>query len=217
MLRAGPLRQSLQQAIRLGPPRDFSFAWLTALARKNAGQSYKAPESRASQFIKTIDFDAAQKIKFRADHALWAHGPAPDPVSFFHLNKYSADPVNIHVVDGGKAREILYGPDYFDYSASGLDAKALANLGFAGFRVMDGQNRPTDWLAFQGASYFRSSGQDAQYGASARGIAINTAAATAEEFPRFSQFWLEANGPVIGILCPAGRALASPAPTGSTP
>ena len=58
---------------------------------------------------------------------------------------------------GGKAREILYGPDYFDYSASGLDAKALADLGFAGFRVMDGQNKPTDWLAFQGASYFRSS------------------------------------------------------------
>src|SRR5205807_2437048 len=139
----------------------------------------------------------AQKIRFRADHALWT-GQA-DPVSFFHLSRYSADPVVLHAVQNGKAREILYGPDYFDYSASGLDASALGNLGFSGFRVMDGPDKPTDWLAFQGASYFRSSGQEEQYGASARGIAINTAAATAEEFPRFSEFWLDANGPVVSI------------------
>src|ERR1700722_11558874 len=130
-------------ALRLGPPRDFSFDWLTALAQKNASQPYKPPQSRAAQIIKGIDFDAVQKIRFRADHALWAQGP--DPVSFFHLNKYSADPVILHAVEGGKAREILYGPDYFDYKASGLDAHALANLGFAGFRVMDAAHKPTGW------------------------------------------------------------------------
>jgi glucans biosynthesis protein len=185
------------QATRFGPTQDFSFDWLAELAKKSAGQPYRAPQSRAAQIIKRIDFDAVQKIRFRADHALWPHGP--DPVSLFHLNKYSADPVIIHAVEGGKAREILYGPDYFDYGASGLRPAELADLGFAGFRVMDGPNRPTDWLAFQGASYFRSSGQDGQYGASARGIAINTAEARPEEFPRFSQFWLEAKGPVVAI------------------
>ncbi|HEX4635623.1 MAG TPA: glucan biosynthesis protein [Rhizomicrobium sp.] len=185
-------------AIRLGPPKDFSFAELVAHAKRNAAQPYQAPQPRASHIIKDIDFDAVQKIRFRADHALQGAGPASDPVSFFHLNRYSADPVRIYALKDGKAREILYGPDYFDYSASGLDPKALAELGFSGLRVMDGQ-QPTDWLAFQGASYFRSSGQDAQYGASARGIAINTAALTPEEFPRFSDFWLENSGPVIVI------------------
>ncbi|HJT44327.1 MAG TPA: glucan biosynthesis protein [Rhizomicrobium sp.] len=188
---------SAPSGLRLGPARDFSFAGLVARAEKNATQPYKAPQARASQIIKSIDFDAAQKIKFRPDHALWPQGT--DPVSFFHLSRFSADPVVLHALEGGKARTILYGPDYFDYGASGLDAKQLANLGFSGFRVMDGPGKPTDWLAFQGASYFRSSGQDNQYGASARGIAINTAAATAEEFPRFSEFWLDANGPVISI------------------
>jgi periplasmic glucans biosynthesis protein len=188
------------QGMRFGPARNFSFEWLSALAQKKARQPYEAPKSRASRAIQGIDFDAVQKIKFRADHALWAHGPGPDPVSLFHLNRYSADPVSIHAVQNGKAREILYGPDYFDYSASGLDPRELADLGFAGFRIMDGQTKPTDWLAFQGASYFRSSGQDAQYGASARGIAINTATAGLEEFPRFSQFWLESKGPVVGIF-----------------
>ena len=56
---------------------------------------------------------------------------------------------------------------------------------------MDGRGKETDWLAFQGASYFRTSGEDNQYGASARGIAINTAMPEPEEFPRFVEFWLE--------------------------
>jgi glucans biosynthesis protein len=188
---------ALSSAIRLGPPKDFSYAALVARAKKNATQPYKAPESQAAEIIKGIDFDASQKIKFRADHALWPAGP--QPVSFFHLSRYSNEPVVLHELADGKAREILYGPDYFDYGASGLDPTALAKLGFSGFRVMDGTKKPTDWLAFQGASYFRSSGQEEQYGASARGIAINTAAATAEEFPRFSEFWLDDNGPVISI------------------
>jgi glucans biosynthesis protein len=185
--------------VRLGPARPFSYGRLAARARKNAAQPYKAPEQRATQIIKGIDFDAAQKIKFRADHALWRGQDGRDPVSFFHMSKYANEPVVLHAVEGGTAREILYGPDYFDYAESHLDPKALDGLGFSGFRVMDGQDKPTDWLAFQGASYFRSSGQDAQYGASARGIAINTAAATAEEFPRFSEFWLEAHGPVVTV------------------
>ncbi|HEY0266156.1 MAG TPA: glucan biosynthesis protein, partial [Rhizomicrobium sp.] len=195
--------------LRLGPARGFSYAALAARAKRNALQPYKPPQSRATQIIKAIDFDAAQKIKFRADHALWKGGP--DPVSFFHLSRYSGDPVVLHVVEGGQAREILYGPDYFDYGDSKLDPKALGGLGFAGFRVMDGPDKPTDWLAFQGASYFRSSGQDAQYGASARGIAINTAGATAEEFPRFSEFWLDTHGPIISIYA----LLDGPSITGS--
>ena len=184
-------------AIRLGPAHDFSFAALVARAKKNASQPYKAPVSRAAPILHGIDFDAVQKIKFRADHALW-----PDrtyPTAFFHLSRYSGEAVILYAVEGGKAREILYGPDYFDYSSSGLDPKALANLGFAGFRVLEARPRSGDWLAFQGASYFRSSGQDMQYGISARGIAINTAAASAEEFPRFSEFWLDQSGPVVSV------------------
>jgi periplasmic glucans biosynthesis protein len=186
-------------AVRFGPASNFSFAGLTEHAKRAVGLPYNAPSSRPAETIRAIDFTAVQKIKFRPDHALWAGEPNSYPVSFFHLNHYSADPVILHAVEAGKSRQILYGSDYFDYSASKLDAKKLGELGFAGFRVMDGQNKPTDWLAFEGASYFRSSGQDGQYGASARGIAVNTAQATAEEFPRFSEFWLEQKHKEISI------------------
>ena len=58
-------------AIRLGPPRPFSFSLLADRAQKNASQPYKAPPQRAAEIIKTVDYDAAQKIKFKPDHALW--------------------------------------------------------------------------------------------------------------------------------------------------
>jgi glucans biosynthesis protein len=44
---------------------------------------------------------------------------------------------------------------------------------------------------FLGASYFRVLGARQRYGASLRGLAINTADPAGEEFPRFTDFWLE--------------------------
>jgi len=198
----GPIRAALAAdgAVRLGPPQPFSFPLLVAWAEKNASLPYKPPQTPAARLIAGIDFDAVQKIRFRPDHALWQGRAGQDPVAFFHLNRYSTDPVQLHAIEDGKARQILYGAGYFDYGASKLDPGRLGNLGFSGFRVMDGQDVPTDWLAFQGASYFRSSGQDGQYGASARGIAVDTGGPMPEEFPRFSAFWLEPHAGGVTIF-----------------
>jgi glucans biosynthesis protein len=45
-------------------------------------------------------------------------------------------------------------------------------------------------VVFLGASYFRALGQAQRYGASARGLALDTAERGGEEFPRFEQFWI---------------------------
>ncbi|MFX8585695.1 glucan biosynthesis protein, partial [Acinetobacter baumannii] len=45
-------------------------------------------------------------------------------------------------------------------------------------------------LQFLGASYFRALGKGQRYGLSARGLAIDTALISGEEFPRFTEFWL---------------------------
>lgn len=189
---------------RLGPAQPFTFDALVAQAQQAASQPYAPPASqpalaRAEQIVAGIDFDAVQKITFRPSHTLWRDDGSRLPVAFFHLNRYANAPVTIHVLENGQAHPVLYGADYFNYTASGLNPRQMGDLGFSGFRVLDGQDKPTDWLAFQGASYFRASGQEGQYGASARGIAINTAGATPEEFPRFSQFWLESHGQAITI------------------
>lgn len=180
---------------RLGPAQAFSFSALRARAQKSASTPYIAPAS-GSDLVRTIDFDAVQKIRFRPDLVQQMSGPYP--VAFFHLSRYSHQPVVLHLVEKGQARQINYTSDYFDYAGTGLDKSKLGDLGFSGFRFLE-QGQPGDWLAFQGASYFRSSGQDSQYGISARGIAVNTAGPGTEEFPRFTEFWLEENGPRITI------------------
>ena len=67
-----------------------------------------------------------------------------------------------------------------------------------------------DWLAFQSASYFRSAGELRQYGASARGITVNTVGPTPEEFPLFTPFWIEEppDGSVIVCALMDGFSLA---------
>jgi periplasmic glucans biosynthesis protein len=178
-------------AQRFGEPQPFSFDLLRQRAKESAGRAYVATPPPAAGLVQKIDFDAVQKIKFRSDRALWSDGSRPFPVSLFHLDKFNSLPVQINVVSGGSARRLIYAQDDFDYGDPDLPQKLPADLGYSGFRLMDDSGAKTDWLAFQGASYFRSAGEENQYGGSARGIAVNTTASSKEEFPRFTEFWLQ--------------------------
>lgn len=46
-------------------------------------------------------------------------------------------------------------------------------------------------VSFLGASYFRALGQGHKYGLSARGLAIDTASMKGEEFPAFTEFYIQ--------------------------
>ncbi len=144
---------------------------------------------KPAEGLAAIDFDAMGKIVYRANAALWAGSASFDPVQFFHLGRYARSPVRIHVVEGTRAREVLYSDELFDIPADGPARSLPGDLGFAGFRVMN-RSGVGDWLAFQGASYFRSAEPFDQYGLSARGLAIDTATANPEEFPAFTDVWL---------------------------
>jgi glucans biosynthesis protein len=175
---------------RFGEPHPFDFGVLQQTAKSLAARSYAPTKAPAPGVVDKIDFDAAQHIKFRANRQLFGDGPGPFPVRLFHVDKFNSLPVQINVLSGGTARRVIYSPEDFDYGDTGLAQKLPPDTGFSGFRVMDSHQAATDWLAFQGASYFRSSGQDNQYGGSARGIAVNTVSSSKEEFPRFVEFWL---------------------------
>lgn len=185
-----PARAEPPLGLRLGKPKPFSFDELRARAKELAANPYAAPPP-APSIVADVDFDAVQKIRYRGDRSLFPAGPGACPVRLFHVDKYNQLPVRINELSNGSAREIIYSADSFDYKDPEFARKLPSDLGFSGFRVMDGRGKETDWLAFQGASYFRTSGEDNQYGASARGIAVNTAMPEPEEFPRFVEFWLE--------------------------
>lgn len=182
----------------LGPEVAFSFETLIDRAKKAAASAYAPPPRPAPDVLEKIDYDAHGKLRFKTDMALW--GKPQDqrrfPVTFFHLGRYFQKPVRMHVLEGGKAREIIYREDYFEMPADS-PAKALPKgAGFAGFRfqeAVDGKLdwKKNDWVAFLGASYFRAIGELYQYGLSARGLMLDAAIGTPEEFPDFTHIWLE--------------------------
>jgi glucans biosynthesis protein len=137
-----------------------------------------------------MSFDTFAQAVYRPQMELWRGVVGAQAVRLFPQGRFYADPVAIHVVQRGAAREVLYSPDLFDMPAD-HPLRTLKSAGFAGFRLMS-RGGQSDWLAYLGASYFRASDPFDQYGASARGLAINAGAT--EEFPRFSAFWLEQNG-----------------------
>jgi glucans biosynthesis protein len=187
----------------LGAAEPFSFDLLRRRAKALASRPYVAERAPVPELVAKIDFDTVQKLKFRPERTLWRNGPGPFPVRLFHLDKYNAFPVRINALANGIARPVAYSPQAFDYGSTGLERTLPSDLGYSGFRVMDGHGKNTDWLAFQGASYFRTSGEEDQYGASARGIAVNTALSGDEEFPRFVEFWLAepaSESPTISIF-----------------
>lgn len=155
-----------------------------------AAQPYAPTPVRAADELEKIDFDAFGQIHFRPEDTLKTDGT---DVQFFHLGRYFKQPVKISVVEGGNTREVLYSPDLFDMPAGHVARTLPRDLGFAGFRVMNPGDK-NDWFAILGASYFRTSGPFDQYGLSARGLAIDTATQGTEEFPRFSEFWMEGDG-----------------------
>ncbi len=180
-------RTKAAPGLSFGPSRSFSFDALTVAARARAARPFVArPPAKG---LDAIDFDALGKITYRPEAALWRDSPSIDAVEFFHLGRYVRAPVTIHVVEGGRARAILYSDDLFDMPADSPARRLPRNLGFAGFRVMKHAGGG-DWLAFQGASYFRSADPFDQYGLSARGLAIDTATPRPEEFPDFTDLWL---------------------------
>lgn len=174
----------------LGPPAPFSFDRLKAAARAAAEHAWQPQANPNAAILDRIDYDAFQAIRFRKAAALWADGGGGDPVQLFHLGRYFQDPATVWVVEDGAAREILYRQDYFDMPADHVARTLPEDIGFAGFRIaLPGQD--SDWVAFLGASYFRTAGGRGQYGLSARGLAIDTGLDVPEEFPRFTGFWLE--------------------------
>ena len=185
----------------LGSAQAFDYAWLKGAARQLASQPYQPHGAALPADVAALNWDQYQAIQFKADHALWADDNLRFQVKLFHLGLFFKRPVRMFEVRGGRAQELAYDPAMFDYGKSGLDgSRQPPNLGFAGFRLNFDTNFNLDMAAFLGASYFRAVGASKQYGLSARGLAIDTAMGRPEEFPDFTDFYLERPDPASGTV-----------------
>lgn len=173
----------------------FDFDRLTAEMRAMAATD-AVPPTPASGFFLDFGYDDYQAVQFNPKQARWAGSDAGFQLHAFHLGWLFTEPVALFEVEGGLARPMGFSTDDFRYGDRVKDRVPLHDPlpGVAGFRLNAPLNRADlfdEVVAFLGASYFRAVGRGNGYGLSARGIALNTATGTPEEFPRFSRFWIE--------------------------
>jgi periplasmic glucans biosynthesis protein len=160
-------------------------------ARTLAGQPYQGGEPDLPEALDALDYPGYRDIRFRKEQALWGDSPGYS-VEFFHPGFLYRHPVTIHEVVGGEVRTLPFDTRMFHYGNHGA-LNLPRDLGFAGFRLHFPIHDPSykdELIAFLGASYFRMVGRGQHYGLSARGLAVDTAVPSGEEFPRFTEFWL---------------------------
>lgn len=172
----------------------FGFEEVAARAQKLSQQSYSAPSNDLPRELKELDYDQYRDIRFKPAQSIWRKQNLPFELQLFHPGLYYNAPVKISLVANGRAAPLNFNADFFDYGKNNLDRSKLKNLGYAGFRVhypLNSNKYKDELLVFQGASYFRALGAGQRYGLSARGLAVDTAVSSGEEFPSFSEFWIE--------------------------
>ena len=184
-----------------GPAR-FSFSTVRELARALAAKDFHPDQNTdLPEAMKKLTYDEYQSIRFRPEHSLWNGENLRFKVQFFSRGYLYQDAVKIHVIDGDRVSDVGYSPAQFDYDTNRVPKDLPPNLQVAGFRLLyplNSMQKMDEVAEFLGASYFRVLGARQRYGASMRGLAINTADPAGEEFPRFTEFWLEKPPPLAG-------------------
>ncbi|WP_233280559.1 glucan biosynthesis protein [Devosia rhizoryzae] len=168
--------------------------------------------------FQSLDYDAYRLIQYRAERSKWADDPAGYRLQAFHPGWLYTEPVKVFEIEGGTANLVHFGADDFLYHDVAVgDAAQGEFAGVAGLRVnypLNSPDAPLDELvSFLGASYFRALGRGNIYGASARGLVVNSWIDLPEEFPHFSEFYVEK--PEAGGPLTVYAAMESPSVTGA--
>ena len=174
-----------------GAEGGFDFEVLRYRAKLLAAKPYAARPSKVPEKLRKLSYDQHRDIRFNPAQSWGRREGLPFQLQFFHPGFIFNQTVQISELKGGQESPVAFSPRLFDYGKNAV-GDVPETMGFSGFRILYPLNQPGDELgAFQGASYFRLLCQQAVYGLSARGLAINTGEPGGEEFPVFEEFWVQ--------------------------
>jgi glucans biosynthesis protein len=171
----------------------FDFDDVADLARRKARAPYAPPDRTQPAELEALGYDNYRDIRFRPDRAIWRAENAPFDLMFFHRAQ-SNPRVRMNEIVDGRARHLPYDSADFDFGKNTLSPESWGELDYAGLRVhyhLNGPEYKDELIVFLGASYFRALAAGTRYGLSARGLAVDTVGGQGEEFPYFSEFWIE--------------------------
>lgn len=176
------------------PTERFDRALLEARAAELARAEHALPPRVGSAQQPRLSYDQYRAIRFERGASIWARENRTFAVDLYYPGFIFDTPVNINLVVGRTARRVLFTNEVFEYAAEVPAIEDREGLGYSGFRVRAPINAPDsldEFLVFQGASYFRAVARNQTFGISARGLAVRTARPQGEEFPVFTDFWIE--------------------------
>ncbi len=167
---------------------------VSKLAQALSVRPFQKPKLEVPEPFGKLSPEQYRDIRFRAEQALWRGEKLEAEVQLFAHGWIYDIPVEIFIVDGGKARALKADGKLFVIGPQIANAPHAAPYGFSGFRLHGPINRSDyfdEYAVFQGASFFRSVGRSQVYGLSARGLALNVGRPGGEEVPIFRSFWIE--------------------------
>ena len=180
----------------LGLTAANAHAWglddVAALADKRAKAPFQGAPKALPAELANLDYDGYRDIRFNRDAPIWRNNKLPFEANFFHVGREVVS-VRMNEIVGGVAKPMRYNPADFNFGKNKLNPQGWGDLGHGGVRLFSNLNTPDvkdEAAVFQGSSYFRGLGAGQRYGLSARGLAVDTTGPK-EEFPRFTEFWLE--------------------------
>ncbi|MBQ4834480.1 glucan biosynthesis protein G [Pseudoalteromonas sp. MMG010] len=176
------------------------FGVISARAKKLAAEEYKAPTEINLDTLNDIDYQDYRSIRFKTEKSVWRDQGLYE-LQLFHPGFLYKTPITINTIDEqAKRTRLPFSTDFYQYDGTATPLKDEIDkslegtqLGHAGFRLhypLNTNEYKDEIMVFQGASYFRVVGPKQVYGLSARGLAIDTAENSGEEFPVFKEFWL---------------------------
>lgn len=177
----------------LSAPPAFGLDTIAAMARELAAKPFEDNEGQVPEVLRDISYDQWRDIRFVPEKSLWRNEKLPFELQFFHPGLFYDRTVAINIVEKNVPTRLAFDTQAFSYGKNSFAAQIPAEMGYAGFRIhtaINTKNYLDEFLVFLGASYFRAVGKGQSYGLSARGLAIDTAEPTGEEFPFFKEFWI---------------------------
>jgi glucans biosynthesis protein len=182
----------------------FTFETLQAQAKRLAAAPYAPQHSSLPAGLDKLSPEQYRSIRFNPDADIWRAEKLPFRLELLRAGNNLQTAVTVSTVEDGVAQDVVATPAMFEMASTPqqrvptLKQLGKVSLPLSGFRIRSQINSKKIWdefLVFQGASYFRAVAKNLLYGLSARGLAINTAEPTGEEFPSFTHFWIERPAP----------------------
>ncbi|MFA5495931.1 MAG: glucan biosynthesis protein G [Porticoccaceae bacterium] len=171
----------------------FDFQMVIDKAAKVAKSAWKAPEP-VPKFLQDLSYHEYQGIRFKPQSSLWRGEEPAFNLMLIPPGLFYRHTVDIHIIEGDRVSPLTFDKTQFSYPNREIEKLVPADLGFAGFKLtfpFAGPDVQNQFLVFAGASYYRAVGRKNNFGISGRGVAVNTGLPSGEEFPSFTEFWLE--------------------------